>query len=583
MTTFTLTVPTEVAHVTVPLPTTPGWTTKWLPGELADAWYAVRKVGECIELEVEFSRASFIPGRKARPWVPDIAITQTAPAGWVLQANLNQPWPSTIPIKRGACRRYALYPAHRPDLRAAAVLIAAGQFKTPAPNFKSWGPAKLPLGSLSFAMAAQVAKVWAQRYVQLRNTLLTKTDHWAATANGDVFTGWYAEDAQDAPWSLEGGVSVWGPPDPGAPAGSGVLWSTGWQQCVEWLRYALLSCQCLHERANLAYNRLTGQPITVDDYHGQYSPDYSPGSGDVNNQDLPEFTGVTNHDARPPMYDASHRLRFDRYIIAVAEMCDSPMIKRMIANAAAQVRLQWTERGRLGDASYYPMNLSIANAQVHAHPHQGLPGTNAGRTLGEPAFIFAANRGFNGTTPGAEAWVNMYLDTIVTGCPPSGVMQRNNQPGQGAWDGGKHDLAHAFEVPMLDMGTVAVCRQFNRPIPEQVTLSLKSIYCNRALLRAYYNNQVGPWDYLWVADTEGDPYSVLPGGQTTPGSPEGDATHATLGCALGYSIVGDPEFLTAMCAVGTPAPSTEAKLAQFQAADNLDWDAFAMGTLQGLH
>lgn len=569
----------EVAII-LPVPTSTTWSSDdpgspsaWHPTALLDCWHSARKVGECIELEVEISHASFIPGRPARAWLPSASVSVSAGSGWGIVPDVARPWPSSWPTKRGAWRRYGLYPAGRPDLRGKAQVIARGDM-LPSPNFASWGPLNMPIAELREDLAASLATHWAEQVIYLRETLSHGQNHYYKDANGnDAFSGWYAEDSADAPVNGPDRWVWWGPKNPDDPGGSGVFFSTGWQRCVEFARYALLACQPLHERMWLAYNRATGQPITVEDY-GAVTPKYVPGTGDPNNDSLPEFRNVATSDPMPLPYDTAHRIRHDRYAIVAHEFTGSPMARRMVFNAAAQCRLQWTERGGTDQWCY---DLAAMYKRVQAAPHQGLLGTYGGRSMGEPALVIAAARKFG--MQGGDDWAAMFLDFLEIGAPPHGVIQRAWEP-SGAWSGGPHDLAHSFEVPMLEAGGLAIARQFKRPVPRQIALALRSVFCNPALLQPYESSNVGPWNYLHVGAHDGASYAKLVDGQTTPGSKPGDATHAEFGCALGYSATKDPAFLEAMATVGLPAPSVEAKKAQLEAASGLDWSSYALGQLQ---
>lgn len=555
---------TTDSAVSVPEPTGTAWVTDWRPGDrhTPDVWYAVRKVGDCIEAEVEVSNASFHPGCWARPDIPHVTVTVSAGAGWTLVQGVARPWPSVWPIKRGAWRRFGVYPSGRADLRLQAQILARGQLYNPI--YSSWGPANMPLPSLNPTLASKLAADWNGRYLGLRSALPNPS-------------GWYAEDSEDSPRAKGHGWVVHGPDDPGAPAGSGVYFSTGWQRCVDFARYALLMCQPCHERMWLAYNRQTGEPITVDDY-GSVTPKYSPGTHDPNNNDLPGYRGIpTNQIGLPDPYDTAHRIRHDRYPIAAFEFTGSPMARRMVLHAAAQCRLQWSERGETDQWSYNIKNMFL---RVQANPHQGLSGTYGGRSLGEPAFVIAAAKKFGATD--ADDWAKMFLGMVGLAAPAHGVIQRNNEPGGGAWDGGANDLAHSFEVPMLGIGTLALARQFNLPIPKQIATAMRAVFVDSPL-RDYYSGNRGPWDYLYVGAHNGAAYQAITGGQTTPGAPEGDATHAALGCAIGYSITKDPAFLDASARVGLPAPSWQAKRENlYGVATDLGWDAFLLGQYQGV-
>jgi hypothetical protein len=546
------------------------WQSHWSPGgdNWPDIWCAYRQVGECIEVELEVSNASFTVGRKARPGIASCTVSVSASTGWTLMQDLPRPWPNLWPTKRAAWRRFALYPSGRPNLRVEAGALARGS-ALPSPAWATWGPANMPLPALSASLTASLPPLWEAHYQGLRTALLT----------GAVM-GWYAEDSEDSPRGKPNNWIVHGPDNPGAPAGSGVYFSTGWQR-EPLAKYLLLMCQPCHERMWHAYDRATGRPIVVDDY-GALTPKYSPGTHDPNNNDLPEFRDVPTNDMLPDPYDTAHRIRHDRYCIAAFELTGSPMARRMVYGAAAQCRLQWTERGDPHDQ--YRYDLDAMFSRVQANPHQGLSGTYGGRSMGEPAFVIAAAKKFG--MSGGDDWAKMFCAFCDLAAPHHGVIQRaNGNPPKpdgtiDVWYNATNDMAHSFEVPMLGIGALAVARQFGLPVPRQIATAMRSVFCDPALLRPYYSSNVGPWDYIYVAAHDGLSYDKIPGGQTTPGSPEGDATHAELGCAIGESITGDPAFIDAMCGVGLPAADPHAKRVQLEAGTDLGWGAFALAQLQ---
>ena len=510
------------------------WSESWTRGSNApDIWTATKKyLSGVVVQEIEFSNASFYRGVKATPTFT-CTVEIAAPRGYVLVEDCVRPLPDTWYPMHAEMRRIALYPKDRPDLRPEAERAARGTY-----NVSKWrrgrlayGPCNLPLPDLSVNQAASEAFKVSGWLSHLR-TILGST----AGLTGAV------EDSEDGIFIRRDGWAPWGIPDRGAPAGSGIRFYTGWEQSPDSPAYSWLKACCAHERDWCAFDRGTGQPISVYSY-GDPGPRYQAGTGDPNNGWLPEFVGVAPWpDPLPLPYDASHSIRGFRELIFLSECMDSPAVKRMIQSVAAQFRLQYSDMGPRPTANYTPPALRTWLDWARNRPGQGHFGQDTGRMVGLPSLIIAQSIKRAGASEN-KPWASMLAEFVDTAKMPNGIMSRCAEPNppagmtpaewaiQNVWYDPTHDLAHAFEVPELFIGAMGCSIQSGRPIAN-VTRFAETLY-EEAPLLPYYNGH-GPPNYAHVAARGGQPYRTVSGGKGNTG----DSTHAHLGCTL--AAVHDP-------------------------------------------
>lgn len=534
----------------------------WSPGRSGpDVWCSLAQVGEMILAEVEVSNASITIGQKARPTIEAEVSVAIAP-GNVLVQDVRRPWPHTWFPMRAACRRYAIYPKDRPDLAQAAADLAS--MKVP-PQFgpNGAGPCEMAMPQLTAAQA-QFASGQA----------INNVGKLAAALVGNYPCA--VEDSEDGPLIISpGGWRPHGPIDRGAPGGSGVWFDSGWQQHSAFAQLAWLQACCAYERAWHAFDRATGRPITADDY-----PDgalkYAAGTGDPNNGWLPEFVGIAPWpDPLPLCYDSAHSIRGMRHAIYLSDITSSPMVKRMIASEAAQMRLQFGERGAGPAYGYTPANLKNFIAAAQASPHTG-GGISAGRIMGWPAYICAQDVKVNGLT-GSEKFCDAMLEWAALCAPPHGVCQRVTHnppapPAQDIWYDPTWDLAHSFEVPIFWFGVQSCAKQRGHGMLRGMLHAAISLF-ESVRKGTSYGGDVGPMDYLYVAHRGGEPVYPLVDGK--PGSDVviGDPTHQEAFAALTNLTVDG-------LSVGHVCASIPEKRAFLQSLTNLYGKAFLLAAYQ---
>lgn len=528
----------------LPLPTGAWWTPfLWSPDEsLPDVGCYMRNDRGVIVAEVEVSQASYRLGQKAKPAV-DCAVTVTPPRGYEIVADCARPWPSTHFPMHAAVRRFAFWPTSEPRLKALAMKLAAGVY---APwNPAEFGPTKMPLPKLSATQAQSAA---------------TKVSLW----HGDLVTLLVSghigpiEDSQDGLLTPPvAGWRPWGIPERFAQGGSGIRFFTGWEQAPDGPAYNWLAAACNHERRWHAYSRDTGEVVTADAY-GDPGPQYQECTGDPNNGWLPEFRGVaTWPDPLLQPYDQGHLIRGCRHLIALCDMTDSPMARRMLKSQAAMFRLQFSEIGpHQGQSTYIPPSLRAYLATVKATPHVGAFGEDNGRRTGWPAFLIAASikHGCAENVP----WARMLIDYVTTASMPNGIFSRcMDQPGT-VWYDPDSDTAQSMEVPICWGGVVACARTLAMPVPRPFLRAVQALY-EEAPKLAYYPPNIGPPHFAYVAKRGGAPYASIPGGKADV-TPPGDATNVHQLLALAISEALDKQrYLKDSAGVGSVFASWEAK------------------------
>lgn len=545
------------------------WKETWSPGAgLPDVWYAIKEERGCILLEYEVSNAAIKVGQmySARP-VRDATITFQVHSDWILVDPAPRTMPTKHPTKRLHCRRLAFYPKSRPDLQSMAMTLAMGTLWSEwSTRKKAFGPLNLPLPTLANNVRTFNDQLYAARHLALKTALANQTT-------------WTGEDGEDGVLMHINGYHPWGPLDRAAPGGSGIFHDTGWQDSVNFARYALLAHQCVMERMWVTYHKSDGRPVSCDDY-GNPSPDYKPGSWDPNNHELPEFRGVQTSDVLPLPYDPAHHIRALRYAMAGYEMTGSPLCRRHLIVMAEQLRLAYPEKGPRPAYGYWPENLNNMLGVAQANPNKGGP-LACGRILGWCAWAGAIRLKLAGHTPGWDSWANMMIQLAKTAAMPSGLVQRHYEPPK--WADDKHDGAQSFEAGLFWPGVMAICKQMNQVVPAASIVCAETLYEDMPSLR--YHGGKGPIHFVDVAhhdtatgnfDTIDHPMTGTP---TDPANP-GDSAHLDHYCALMASL-GDPHWLTINAPMGnTPASSPTHKRSILESKTSINGEAFLLAQLQ---
>lgn len=479
-----------------------------------DRWYATkRKPSGVVVHEVELHNAGIVRGQKARQKF-SCAVSVQAPAGWALVADCDRPLPTKWYPMHGAMRRYAMYPSSHPELLREATKEAEMPYDSVRwPRGRAaYGPCNIPLPKLTPQQVTHEANkvlAWKQK---LRTIL----------AGGGIGS---IEDGEDGIFIRQAGWAPWGIKDRGAPAGSGIRFFTGYEQAPDSPTYSWGKACCNHERWWHAYDRSTGKIVNAE-WYGDPGPKYQAGTGDPNNGWLPEFVGVAQSpDPLPLPYDASHSIRGFRDLIFLSEATDSPAVKRMLNSVAAQLRLQYSDKGPHPMPNYTPPSLRTWLDWARNAPHNGHYGQDTGRMIGWPALVIAQSIKCGGAVEN-KAWASMMSEFTETVAMPSGIISRcAEQNPASVWYDAQHDTFHSFEVPIYWFGAVGCATQSGRPIPHPSRFA-ECLY-EEAPKYPYYST-FGPPQYGFSAKRGGAPYPTVSAGKDNIG----DTSNALAGCAL---------------------------------------------------
>jgi hypothetical protein len=543
---------------------------QWAPDDkLPDASCFMRHAGVFIQGELAIGNVSIVPGKIAatKP-ARGARIVPEPGVGWGIVWDLDRPWPNSFPIGREAWRRFCLYPADQPKFQPEAEMLARGIFHPDwGKHRRSYGPTNMTLPTLGTAQAANIEAIDAKRLASVRTSLAGRTP-------------FSIDDGEDGVYAFPGDHAPLGPPDPGAPGGSGIQFSTGWRQNLNDLQLAVLMAPCEHVRMFRYYRRDSGAVLTVDDYPGEGpSPDLWGGP-------LPETVGVPNADPIPFPYDFAHEIRGTRRTMQLTEQLDSPMARRSLAGVAAVARMRFSERGRLPIPSYWPVNIASLLQQARAEPHSGIWGSTAGRQIGWAAFENAQDIKVNGGTVGQKKWAADFLDLIEVAVSPAGVFQKawgSPFPEKVDASGNRIYAMQTFEYVILAYGVCGLAIQTGSSRGKSAILKgLEEIYGpkTRVPILPYYR-AAGPWKFIWTTDGKGMLEHLSDGEAASP-DVQGDATHAEAAIALAHHLSGDPSWLERMRFYNAGFPSWKIKLAALTSpeATSIDWQAFAVGEMQ---
>jgi hypothetical protein len=550
-------------------PDSEGWSPLlWAPDDaLPDVSCFLRRSGKLVEGEIAVGNISIVPGKPAK--LSRSATIAVEPGeGWSIVWDLERPWPSLYPIGREAWRRFTLHPAGDPASRADAEGRARGRFHPDWDKRRlAYGPTNMPLPRLAKFQATDIEAIDAARLANVRNALAARVP-------------FSVDDSEDGVLAYPGGHAPLGPRDGGSPGGSGIQFATGWRQNARDLELAVLLAPCEHVRMVRYARRDTGAILTVDDYPGEGpSPDLWGGP-------LPETVGVANDDPLPPPYDFAHEIRGTRRTIQLTEQLDSPMARRSLAGVAAVARMRFSERGRMPEPSYYPVNVATLLQQARANPHTGIWGSTAGRQIGWAAYENAQDIKVNGGTPGQRKWAAEFLDLIEVAESPAGVFQK-------AWGspfaekvdakGEKIFCMQTFEYVILAYGACGLAIQTETERGKSTFLKgFAQIYgpaTKVPILRWY--SAVGPWKFIDTADSKGMK-AELSGGSAAGEEVQGDATHAEAAIALAHHLSRDPAWIERFRFYHAGFPTWKKKLGALTSreATEIGWQAFAVAQMQ---
>lgn len=355
-----ITIGAQSIQIDPPLLQISGWTEGWVPGAV-DVWYAVRKFGTSVQLELELSRrtAGFVGSIEISG-----DVTKTIPVGMV--------WPAG----RCLCFRLGVDPVLHPSWRRRRAKF--GPMDHLLPVIPDVGVQATQASSRLAALRQAVA---LRAPVQVENQV-------------DAITSWTGPFPCYLPAD----------PGPGVPGGEGVFHSRGWQSCEAYFQLACEVSALAASRMWCFRRAIDGQPLSVDDYPAAPTPNVVPAAGIK----PPGWEGPDPLAA--PVAD-SHIGRYLSWLVAAWEGTGSPLAARQIISCAETLRLQWTERGVVatGDAGWTAENLSTYEALSLTSPGQGGPWD---RRHGWLAWAAAMCKKAGRWTPGWQAWSQKLLSSL---------------------------------------------------------------------------------------------------------------------------------------------------------------------------
>jgi hypothetical protein len=532
------------------------WLEQWSPGPI-DVWIASRRQGQGWTVEYELSARATVPKVEALtlqvPGCADnvIAVGMKWPAGRSLSGRIGEELPLL-----------ADWPAQK----------------------KKFGPLEIPLPAIA-DVAAQTA--WAADKLKgLRAAIAARSS--AGFAVDDSLDGIYpAHGEKDPAWI--GPWACWVAPDPGpgAPGGSGIDHTTGWQDNE---KYAQLACEvealamgrmwCLHNA--------DGSWYSVDQFRkpGVVSPNCTSEA----NTKPPAFGGQNDPD--DPLWrpiSLSHYPRVLRYCQAACEMTGSRLARRHLIQLAESARLQFSEWGQISTGGgWIAWNLSSWESLAKKNPpHSGLIAPQFGlgwdRNHGWMLWSAAeAKKVGMPWTPGWADWAQRMVGAMTTSQMENGLFCR-------VWreDASKtEDVCAAMHEALLGMGLLAIHVQAEIPIPTVLPRHAHVLY--QEAPTGPYHGSVGPMHFLAVAPRGGEPYKTIEKGLAEPSiqppTDTGDPIVAESYLAAVYALTKDESFLASALRFGTPAATRAQKVKQMSATKNplmqRYWQAYLLAQLQ---
>lgn len=395
----------------------------------------------------------------------------------------------------------------------------------------------------------------------------------------------------NAPW--EGPFPCWGVRDGGlgSPGGDGIYHPWGWQNSVEYARYALEAEAAAMTRQWVCV-KANGDHASVDDYAGGPGH-YSPYVDDNSLVRLAGWDSGTDLLMHPQQ--TSHYPRVLRMVGAAWEMTRSPLARRHLIQMAEMARFIQSERGEIVavPGSFIAGNFATIE-WVCYHNWDGSPrpiatGTFFGlkdrawqRLHGWTMYSAAiAKKAGMPWTAGWTDWATRYIAALTYAQMPNGLFAASVMP----------DFATNFD-PVAFPATATMCASMHEAILGLgfAALSYQTGVANTALTVAHgtalYNNPnpgmvqpyyggFGPYHWLRNGTNDGANY-------TSPGTPStqltvdgtisvgfgepslpafpGDPAHNETYIAVLHKLTADPVWLARSLYFGRqPVPFTQAQ------------------------
>jgi hypothetical protein len=531
------------------------WEERWSAGPL-DVWVASRKQGAGWTVEYELSARALVPK------VETVTIQVPGCASKVIAVGMQ--WPAGRSLSGRVGEELPLLP----DWSARK---------------QSFGPLNIKLPEIP-DVAAQAA--WAaSKLAGLRAAIAARTS--TGYPVDDSLDGIYASHgAQDPAW--KGPWACWTMPDPGpgAPGGSGIDHTTGWQGNEP---YARLACEveALAMGRMWCFHNADGSWYSVDQFR---QPDQtSPICASEANIKPSAFGG--RNDPDDPLWrpiSLSHYSRVLRYCQAAYEMTGSRLARRHLIQLAETARLQFSEWAPLGTgAGWIGWNLTSWEYLAQHHPpHSGLiaPEFGLGWDRNHGWMLWAAAEAKKAGmewTPGWADWAQRMVGALTTSQMENGLFCRAYVAAHPT-----EDVCAVMHEALLGMGLLAIHVQTGIPIPTVLPGHARTLY--QQAPTGPYHGAVGPLHYLAVAPRGGEPYKTITKGfgepSIQPPTDTGDPICAESYLAAVHALTGDESFLASALRFGTPATTRQLKLDQLRkprkSLMERYWQAYLLAQLQ---
>ena len=528
------------------------WVEAWSAGPL-DVWIASRKQGASWTVEYELSARTLTSKLET--------ITLELPGCAPKRIAVGMKWPAGRGI--------------------------SGRIGEDLPLYADWQTRKQKFGPLEIKLPT-ITDVAAQADWATKKLAGLRAAIAARTSSGypidDTMDGIFAAQKDSPAWI--GPWACWVAPDPGpgAPGGSGINHTTGWQDNEP---YARLACEieALAMGRMWCFHNADGSWYSVDQFRepGKVSPNCT---SEANIK--PEAFGGSK-DPTDPLWrpiSISHYPRVLRYCQAAYEMTGSPLARRHLIQLAESARLQFSEWAQDSHGGgWIAWNLTSWEVLVAQNPpHSGLIAPQFGqgwdRNTGWMLWAAAeAKKAGMNWTPGWSDWAQRLVKALTTTQMENGLFCRAWIPAYP-----KEDVCAVMHEALIGMGLLAIHVQAGIPIPSVLPKQAHTLY--QEAPSGVYHGGVGPLHFLAVAPRNGQPYKTITKGFSEPSltTDPGDPIVAESYLAAVYALTKDESFLQSALKFGTPAATREQKLKQMQSPANglmeRYWQAYLLAQMQ---
>ena len=544
------------AHNPVPVPDGGGdseWFETFTPGVI-DVWSAVRMLDG--ELQGEWQLTC-----REQAWINTLTV---------VFAGAN---PVSIAVRR-------IWPAGR---------SISGRFGPEMPLDPLWddtatGPLNMPLAAIADQSAVNANYVAG--LAALRACI-------ALGRSGDVTASCTLEDSKDGIFEdWEGPFACWGSRDGGlqTPGGDGIYHPWGWQNSVEYARYACEASAVAMTRQWVCVNA-TGAHASVDDYGlSPYVDDnslYRLAAWDVGDDLLmhPQQT--------------SHYVRVLRYVGAAWEMTRSRLARRQLIQMAEMARLMWSENGDIilptgvHGGGFFARNFSTFEWAAYNYPDGTPRPANQGslnqwgyvpdRSFGWTMYVAAMAKKAGMTwTDGWADWAQRHIDMFEFAQMANGLFSRSPMPPSAYPD--TTDITASMHEAIMGIGLAALGEQTGVDVTPILIPHATALYDNpNPDMIQPYHGAMGPWHWIRTGTNSGAP-SYTPNsadatvsigyGEPSAGANVGDPAHAETYLAVMHKLTADSGWLDRSILFGGTAVDIATKKANILADDSLSGEDF---------